>query len=412
MDNELRKLKKVKIRLMRTPQFVMWQGIMMLGETSISDEVPTACTNGRDEIYGREFIKELSEKELGFIILHETLHKAFRHLTVYKRLHEENAQLANAACDYVINLMLVDADPQEKYIAMPQENGKPMGLLDRKYAGMNSKQVFYLLQQEQEDRPTSPTGQSDGSGDEDDESNSDGGSAGLDDHDWEGANNVSPSEEKKLEREVDRALRQGQIAASKLAGEDGGDMNRAIGELLEPYVDWRELLREFITSMCSNKDTSSWRKVNRRYLANNIYLPSLVGESLGSIVVGIDTSGSITEDEINRFISEVVGITTDVTPDKVHLLYWDCEVQAHEEYTPAEFGDLVHTQPKGGGGTSPVCVQEYLAARDITPECIVMLTDGYVWSWGDAWDAPIIWAITKNGIDGDAPCGKTIKMQD
>ena len=74
MDNELRKLKKVKIRLMRTPQFVMWQGIMMLGETSISDEVPTACTNGRDEIYGREFIKELSEKELGFIILHETLH--------------------------------------------------------------------------------------------------------------------------------------------------------------------------------------------------------------------------------------------------------------------------------------------------------------------------------------------------
>ena len=108
----------------------------------------------------------------------------------------------------------------------------------------------------------------------------------------------------------------------------------------------------------------------------------------------------------------MVGITTDVTPDKVHLLYWDCEVQAHEEYTPAEFGDLVHTQPKGGGGTSPVCVQEYLAARDITPECIVMLTDGYVWSWGDAWDAPIIWAITKNGMDGDAPCGKTIKMQD
>ena len=119
-----------------------------------------------------------------------------RHLTVYKRLHEENAQLANAACDYVINLMLVDADPQEKYIAMPQENGKPMGLLDRKYAGMNSKQVFYLLQQEQEDRPTSPTGQSDGSGDEDDESNSGGGSAGLDDHDWEGASIVSPSEAK------------------------------------------------------------------------------------------------------------------------------------------------------------------------------------------------------------------------
>ena len=59
MDKELRKLKKVKIKLMGTPQFVMWQGIMMLGDTSISDAVPTACTDGRNEMYGRAFIKEL-----------------------------------------------------------------------------------------------------------------------------------------------------------------------------------------------------------------------------------------------------------------------------------------------------------------------------------------------------------------
>ena len=63
MDNELRKLKKVKIRLMRTPQFVMWQGIMMLGQTSISDEVPTPSTNGREDIYASELIKEHTEKE-------------------------------------------------------------------------------------------------------------------------------------------------------------------------------------------------------------------------------------------------------------------------------------------------------------------------------------------------------------
>ena len=68
MDKELRKLKKVKIKLMRTPQFVMWQGIMMLGDTSISDAVPTACTDGRNEIYGRAFIKELEEKEIGLEI--------------------------------------------------------------------------------------------------------------------------------------------------------------------------------------------------------------------------------------------------------------------------------------------------------------------------------------------------------
>ena len=69
MDEE-RKLKKAKISLMRDPRFALWQGIMMVGKTVVSDNVPTAATNGRDEIYGRKFIKELSDAELNFVVLH------------------------------------------------------------------------------------------------------------------------------------------------------------------------------------------------------------------------------------------------------------------------------------------------------------------------------------------------------
>ena len=72
-DKEERKLKKVKIALMRNPQFVWWSGIMMIGTTSVVDDIPTACTNGRDEAYGRKFIDMLDEKELAFVVMHENM---------------------------------------------------------------------------------------------------------------------------------------------------------------------------------------------------------------------------------------------------------------------------------------------------------------------------------------------------
>jgi len=63
-DKEERKLHKCKIALMRNSKFALWSGIMMVGTTSISDGVPTAYTDGRDEVYGRDFIKRLPERQL------------------------------------------------------------------------------------------------------------------------------------------------------------------------------------------------------------------------------------------------------------------------------------------------------------------------------------------------------------
>ena len=131
-DKEERRLKKVKIMLMRNPKFALWSGIMMVGKTELRDDFPSAATNGRDEWYGREFVKGLDDKELAFVVLHEALHKAYRHLFIWKKLDEIDRNLTNAACDYVINLQLVDMDPTEQVIAMPRKQGKVYGLLDRR----------------------------------------------------------------------------------------------------------------------------------------------------------------------------------------------------------------------------------------------------------------------------------------
>ena len=392
-----RRVKKAKITLMRKPEFALWSGIMMVGKTEVRDGFPSAATNGRDEVYGTEFVDGLSDKELMFVVLHENLHKAFRHLIIWKKLHEEDARLANMACDYVINLILHKTDPQEQTIAIPRKDGKIYGLLDLKYEGLNTKQVFELLKQEQ----------GEGKGQSED---SEGESGGFDEHDWDGAQELTQEEVKELEREVDQALRQGQMTAQKLAGKGAGDMPRELGDLLEPQVDWREVLREFVNATCNAKDASSWRRLNRRYLSMDMYMPSLIGERVGHIVVGVDTSGSIGQQEIGVFLSEVKGIAEMVNPEKVDLIYWDHVVASHEQYDSATLPTLANsTKPRGGGGTDPTCVHGYMKDNNIDPDCIIMLTDGYIYDWGNEWAKPILWVITS---DKTAPVGKSVNIKD
>jgi predicted metal-dependent peptidase len=419
---EERKVQKAKITLMRDPRFALWSGILMVGRTSVVDNIPTACTNGRDEKYGRKFVAGLKEPELNFVVLHENLHKAYRHLTTWKKLHDENHRLANAACDYVINLKLKDLDPSERVIAMPrwadgELKGKPMGLIDEKYRGLNAKQVFDLLKDEQKSGGSGKgEGEGDGSGEGEGgtgTSQGQGQGEGFDDHDWDGAKEMTEEEKKVLEREIDQAIRQGVMAHQKIAGTGAGDLDRDLLELLEPKVDWREMLREFVKSTCSAKDTSSWRKVNRRFLSTGVYMPSLIGEKVGHMVIAVDTSGSVGQEELSGFLTEVKGIAEEVKPSQVDLIYWDSRVAAHEEYTENDVSNIINsTKPRGGGGTSPSCVSEYLKEKRIVPECVIMLTDGHVGSdWGRDWTAPVLWAIV-GGNDCVADNGKTILVKD
>ena len=397
---EERRVQKAKVSLMRDPKFALLSGVLMVGRTSVSDNVPTAMTNGRDDTFGRAFVAKLKDTELNFLVAHEAGHKMYRHLTTWKKLHDENHHLANAACDYVINLMLKDLDPTERLIAMPRWTegplkGKYMGLIDERFRGMNSKQVFDILKQEQE------------------EGGGGGGDGGLDEHDWGGAQDMTDQEKKELARDIDQAIRQGQMAHQKIAGTGAGGLDRELSELMEPKIDWREVLREFVKATCSAKDASSWRRVNRRFLSTGVYMPSLIGEKVGHLVIAIDTSGSIGGKELNDFLSEVKGIAEEVHPETVDLLYWDSEVAAHEEYSGTTVSNIVSsTKPRGGGGTSPSCVSTYLKEKNIVPECIIVLTDGYVGNdWGQDWTASILWCIV-GGNDVVAPNGKTVHVKE
>lgn len=390
-----RRLKKIKISIMRNPKFAFWGSIMMIGKTEVRAGFPSAATNGRDEVYGAEFMDELDDKELAFVILHEAMHKAYRHLYTWKKLWDIDKRLANAACDYVINIQLKDLDPQETVIAVPMKDGKVYGLLDEKYRGMNAKQVFDILRQQQDEEG----GEGDGEGE------------GFDEHDWEGAQELSDEDKKHLEREIDQAVRSG--AMSDAIGGGAGNTPRDLAELLEPKVDWREQLREFVKAVCANKDASSWRRVNRRFLSTGVYMPSMIGEKVGHIVIARDTSGSMGNSQLASAATETKAIADEVSPERIDMIDWDGVVESHQQFEGNNVSPVDIQNMRGGGGTDPRCVAKYLKEQGIKPECVVVLTDGYIDQWGDdeLWqNVPVLWAIV-GGNTVMSPQGKTIHVE-
>jgi hypothetical protein len=377
-------IERAHVELMGNEDTVEYSGILMLGTYEVRDDIPTACTDGINCKYGSKFMVGLTDAERRGVILHEKLHMVYQHMFLWKHLREINPKLTNMACDYVINIHIVDLDRKTHgFVKLPKG-----GLFDERFRGMDSQQVFNILQDEQNNEgDDSEQGDGDGDGDGGTQSQDD--SGGFDEHDWSATDAMSDEEIDEVTKDINQAVRQGQMAAAKL----GGNKSAALSALTEPKVDWREQLRDFVMSTTSGKDISTWQRVNRRWLQHGMYMPSTISESIGRIVIATDTSGSVF-DAIGPFLSEMEAIAMTVKPEKIDLLYWDTEVACHEMYTQDKLDKMsASTKPQGGGGTDVRCVPKYLKKNQIKPECVIVLTDGEVYGgWGE-WDCPVLWCI-------------------
>jgi len=397
------RIERCHVQMMKHKNFCLFSGLFMIGKVSVVDkDLPfTAQTNGLDVIYGRGFVDTLNDKQLAFLILHENMHKAYRHLVVWEKLYKENAILANMACDYVINLQIHDYDQHQEITEFPTTpDGKNLGCLDEKYRGMDAHQVFLELVKKHGKnagkKKVYVIGQGNEQGEGNDEGEGEGLPDGLDEHDWEGAQAMSDQEKEAQAKEVESALRQGSI----LVGKMGGNVDRNISEMLVPKINWKDALREFVKSVTQGKDQTTWRRLHKRYIASDIIMPSSYDEKVGGIVIGIDTSGSIGTEELTQFLSEVKSICDEVSPEKIDVLYWDTHVASRETYQGSELSNLVEsTKPAGGGGTEPACVPKYMHKHNMRGECLLMLTDGYIpdqepsnWEIG----MPVLWCVKGN----------------
>lgn len=429
------RIKRAHVALMKHPETALYSGVMLMGETTIEDRVFTAYTDGINKRYSRPFLETVTdESKCRGLVLHENLHVALKQIPYGKGMFKENAKMANLAADFVVNDIIqnitgtVGGTP-ERIVTLPDG-----AVYDAMFHNWSMREVYNYLKQHAKPSPKRPKGQKGQKGEPCEnggQSNNppEGGNQNNDDqewdtvevngkvydiskqdeHDFETLGELSHEEIKEINETIDKALREGGM----LAGRMGAKLPRAITDLLEPKVDWREALRDFVSSSIRGKDEFTWRKLNKRQMANDIYLPSVENETIGEVVIAIDTSGSIGAAQLNEFASELASICDLCSPEKVRVLWWDTSVHG-EQVFQNDYQNLAKLlKPLGGGGTRVGCVSEYINKERITAECVIVFTDGYVENdinWHIS--SPTLWMVTQHKAFVPPNGTKTVKFGD
>lgn len=326
-------------------------------------KIPTAAVDGKHIFYNPDFIAKQSYEETKTLIGHEVMHCVFEHIG---RRGDREPRRWNQAGDFVINDVLVDSGftPIKGW------------LHNRAYAGMTTDHVYEMLP---------PNDGNGGAGDP------------LDD-----CQDGAPDD--AAVNNVDWKIATVQAAqAAQAMGKLPGKLARFIDELTNPKVDWRAMLQRFISE--TSKNDYSWQRPNKRFLGQGFYLPTLHSETMGEIVVAIDTSGSIDQATLNAFGSEIKAIVQTSRPSKTIVIYCDSDVNHVDEFGP---NDELHFEMHGGGGTAFKPVMDYVTENNITPVCLVYLTDLYGDHKFAAPDYPVLWCCTTDVV---ASFGETIPIE-
>jgi predicted metal-dependent peptidase len=313
-------------------------------------DIKTACTDGKQIRYNPDFIDPLSVDQTVFVLAHLVMHVA--HFHPLRRSARDRGRF-NKAGDYAINGILRDAGLSLL----------PGALYHKSFDNLAAEQIY--------DRLPNGSGDGDGEGGENDIDDMDdpGGCGGFEDAKDEYGRPLSKAERQRQEAEMTVAIQQAAQAA-KAQGKLPGSLARLVNELVHPVLDWREILRSFIDHTA--RHDYSWNQPNRRHIADGIYLPSFRSNGLKPLVLAIDTSGSITQRELNQFQAELNDILYSY-PATVHVVYCDSDISETRTVTPDHYP--VDLKFVGCGGTD-LCPPFDWAVKNV-PEagCIIYLTD-------------------------------------
>jgi predicted metal-dependent peptidase len=336
--------------------------------------IPTMATDGIKVYYNPEFVVKLSEAERNGVLLHEISHCIYLHCNPARRLNRDRMRW-NYAADYAINLEIRDLG-----YTLPKEV-----LLDEKYRNMNAEMIYDKLPKE-EDALKALGGT-------------------LDTHiepadgteDWDDMEDKIISAFEMTKDYYDN---------SKNHGKFPGGIKRWIEKMRKSKVKWERIFHRYIGQALA-KDDFSYERFNRRLLPQDIFLPDMRNHIIGSVVLGIDTSGSITPKILEQFAAELAKIshlTNEVT-------VMTCDAKVHEVVKIRKMENfLKKIKFKGGCGTDFRPVFKEVEDRKIAPELLIYLTD----AWGSFPQKrpqyPVIWCLTTGSNSKGIPWGQKVEM--
>jgi len=343
-----------------------WAVILLKRELILTYDVPTASINRRSQIkVNPRWAKDLSVQQLMFLLCHEVGHEIFDHIN--RRAHR-SAGKWNTAGDAVINDVLKTCGIGEFItggVDMPGSKDK------------TTDKIYNELPDQQDDsEPGGIGGDIDDSGDP-----------------------MTAEEIDAHTSQIHVELAQAAQAA-KMAGKLPGILEQMVADILAVKTPWYDILERHLVSMA--KGAYTWARPNRRFIQSGHYLPSTGQvQTMGTIVLQVDVSGSVTKQEMSYYAGHFARIVELCSPEKVHVIYTDTKVQKHVEF---DAGEEVSLQYDGAGGTYMPAGFDWCAEQGIEPEVFICLTDGYT-DFGTPPGYPVVWCISSDVV---ADHGETV----
>lgn len=361
-----------------------------------SKEIPTMCTDGKHIWFNREWTEGLEKDEVTGVLAHEVCHMAFLH---HVRRGERNPHLWNIAGDFVINNILIEAG-----FKLPKD-----GCIDKKYEGMTTEKVYELLMDDIKNGKIKIQyvgGGGLGEGSKGAKTIKECPWGGVTDMTGKDGKGASPSEKSMEESEMKvKVLQAAHTAKSK--GKLPSAFDGLINDFKSSKVNWRERLRTFVGG--NKPDDWSYRRPNRKHMAlNSVYLPTIEFTGAGIICLIVDSSGSVSNDEIAQFLGEIKSIHSEMRPEELHVIWVDAQVQHTDFYSPHDEFDDKKRYACGGTAMQPGF--EWIEKQGIQPHSIIVFSDMELFD-GDCKSitppCPVLWVATGNG---PAPIGEVIRI--
>jgi len=393
----------------------------------------TTATDARKIFYNAQYVAQLDIDQTQYVLAHEALHCALSHFA--RRQHREKHRW-DVACDYAINPLLVNDGLKPP----------PGILLEDGFEGMTAEEIYPSIEEncddvpmdrhvydeqdqadkgrgngnQKEDRPpgqapqTQPRSQSEPQPKQpsktEAETKSKTANGGQNDVQSGGENAIGASQPSPLTKteqdNLDTQWQQrlaGAAQTAMQAGKLGGALARIVEHFLQPQLPWRNLLAQFVSSVARD-DYSYARPSSRR--GDPVVYPSLRSGQI-NVVVGLDTSGSISDRELSEFLTEIDAIKAHM---RARIVFHACDSVLADDgpWTFEPWEEFVMPmQFEGGGGTDFNPLFEWVDQQDVSPDLLVYFTDAEGEFPAVQPNYPVVWLVKGKA---KVPWGRRVQL--
>ena len=406
-----------KIQLLRDHPF--WATILLSLPIIETESVSIMGTDGYNLYWNANRIKLLGSIEnIKFALCHEIVHVIMDHM---QRGMNKDKQLFNIAADIVDNHLLeknsISFNQRDTEISLWNDAAlvKIQSMKDIKLDEVVAEEVYKVLLEKAKKikcncggsgnskDSQSESGDGDGNGgDGDNKCPIHGNPSGFDTH-------IQKQREDHENTKVKHAIvKATQVARAAGQGKLPAGLDRLIKEILEPQVDWWVRLKNLMESKCRGYQRTKLYPSKKSH-AIGFFMPSSYGTQVGDIVAAIDTSGSIDDNMLRRFLAELIGMAH--LSKRTYIMTCDANVHEFIEANSLNVWQLPgKIKFKGGGGTDFRPVFKRVTKERIKPKVLVYLTDTFGSFPSKKPDYPVLWVVV--GGASKVPFGEVIPVRE